>query len=304
MENVAGLISVIMLTYNRQNFVRRAIESVLAQTYRNFEFIIIDNGSTDDSGKIADEYDIDSRVRVVHSARETIGRGRNRGLDLAAGDWIAFVDDDDYLESDYLTFLMELATNNAADIAICGTTYLVNNEKLVLNAEESIIKLLWRKHYSNGFPAKLFKKTLFDELKFPIREKYEDIYLMYRVLAKANCVAYHGLLKYHVTRHSGNNSAATTIEGQITAQYISEYRKVYNERTNWLCQHYPDNEEYWNYFNWSFQISMVNKIKKNNLQDCFKHFEAMRQELQAHRDEFVNSKWLQHFECEWVVTYL
>lgn len=83
------MISVIMLTYNREALVGRAIESILAQSLRNFEFIIIDNGSTDNSGKIADEYAVrDNRIRVFHKARGNIGFGRNVGLSAARGDYI------------------------------------------------------------------------------------------------------------------------------------------------------------------------------------------------------------------------
>lgn len=99
------MISVIMLTYNRESFVSRAIESILAQTYRDFEFIVVDNGSTDRSGQIADEYaKKDNRIRVIHRERGNIGSGRNTGLDAAQGEYITFIDDDDWAEPDFLGF--------------------------------------------------------------------------------------------------------------------------------------------------------------------------------------------------------
>ena len=118
------MISVIMLTYNREQLVGRAIECILAQTFRDFEFIIVDNGSTDRSGQIADEYAAkDSRIRVIHRERGSIGAGRNTGLDAAKGEYIAFIDDDDVPDSDFLEFLFNLAEENRADIAICGATW-------------------------------------------------------------------------------------------------------------------------------------------------------------------------------------
>ena len=81
------MISVIMLTYNRERLVPRAIESILNQTYQDFEFLIVDNGSTDKSGKIADTYARqDTRIRVIHRERGNIGAGRNTGLDTARGE--------------------------------------------------------------------------------------------------------------------------------------------------------------------------------------------------------------------------
>ena len=89
-------ISVIMLTYNREQLVTRAIESILAQTETDFEFIIVDNGSSDRSGFLADEYAArDKRIRVFHRERGNIGAGRNTGLEAARGEYTAFIDDDD-----------------------------------------------------------------------------------------------------------------------------------------------------------------------------------------------------------------
>ena len=118
---IKSKISVIMLTYNRENLVGNMIESILAQTFRDFEFVIVDNGSTDRSGAVADEYAArDARIRVIHRARGNIGSGRNTGLDAARGEYIAFIDDDDWLETDYLQFLLNLIEENDADIAMCS----------------------------------------------------------------------------------------------------------------------------------------------------------------------------------------
>ena len=90
------MISVIMLTYNRESMVGRAIESILNQTYRDFEYIIVDNGSDDRSGEIADAYAAkDPRIKVLHIEKSNIGTGRNIGLDAATGEYITYIDDDD-----------------------------------------------------------------------------------------------------------------------------------------------------------------------------------------------------------------
>ena len=152
------MISVIMLTYNRENFVSRAIESILRQTYRDFEFIIVDNGSTDRSGQIADEYAAkDNRIRVIHRKRGNIGAGRNTGLDAARGEYIAFIDDDDWAEPDFLEFLLKLLEESQADVSICGAADRVFDEKKVMTAEEALIELMWRKKYNMAFPTKLFR---------------------------------------------------------------------------------------------------------------------------------------------------
>lgn len=141
------MISVIMLTYNRETLVSRAIESILAQTYQEFEFVIVDNGSTDRSGQIADAYAYkDSRIRVIHRERGNIGSGRNTGLAAARGEHITFIDDDDWAEPDFLEFLLNLLQENGADVSICGAADKIFKEKKVMSTEEALIELMWRKN--------------------------------------------------------------------------------------------------------------------------------------------------------------
>lgn len=307
------MISVIMLTYNREKLVGRAIESILTQTHKDFEFIIIDNGSADGSGRIADTYVAkDDRIRVIHKEKGNIGSGRNTGLDVAKGDWIAFIDDDDWVEPDFLEFLLALAMENDADISVCGAmksdsgvdTLVGIPEMTVLDAEGAVIELMWRKRFNNGFPTKLFKSSLFDGLRFPEAGRYDDIYLIYKILSRAERVASHGLPKYHVLRHSGNNSAATTKDNMITSQYLTDYRGAYRKRTLWLCEKFPKNSNLWWYFDWSFQISMVNKIISGNLVDCQQHLKEMMSELTANKDTFYSCCWILDFEKEWMKKYV
>jgi glycosyltransferase involved in cell wall biosynthesis len=293
-----------MLTYNRETLVFRAIESILSQTFRNFEFIIVDNGSTDRSGAIADEYaSRDSRVRTIHKNRGNIGSGRNTGLDVATGDWITFVDDDDWCEPDYLEFLYTLATDRGADVAICGAADKAYDAKRVMTAEEAIIELLWRKKYNVAFPAKLFKAPLFEGARFSDTAKHDDIELMPKIMSRAKLVAYHGLPKYTFERHGGNVSAWTTDHSLLDAATLDEYIAVYRQRTEWLCQRFPDNAEYWRYFEWSFMISMVEKISRLELASCYPQRDAMVRELRECREIFLRCDYTLDFEKDWIIRY-
>ena len=298
-------ISVIMLTYNREALVARAIESVLGQTFTDFEFIIVDNGSTDQSGKIADQYAAkDERIRVIHKECGNIGSGRNAGLDAAAGEYIAFIDDDDWCEPDFLEFLYNLAEENSADVTICGAAGRVFEEKLTMNAEESVIELLWRKRYTMAFPTKLFKRELMIELRFPEQGAYDDIVIMYRLLAEANRIAYHGLPKYTFYRHESNNSAWTSNHSLLTLEALDAYLEAYQDRTSYLCGRFPDNALLWRYFRWSFQISMVEKITRLKLSDCYGRRDTLVCELREHRDEFLNSNVAADFEKGWLEMFV
>lgn len=299
------MISVIMLTYNREALVGRAIESILRQTYPDFEFLIIDNGSTDQSGAIADRYAAqDSRIRVIHRERGNIGSGRNTGLDAAQGEYITFIDDDDWAEPDFLEFLHNLITETDADVAICGAADKIFDEKCVMTAEEALIMLMWRKKYNMAFPTKLFRREMMENLRFPEDGSYDDIALMYKLLAGARKVAYHGLPKYTFYRHPGNNSAWTTNHKLLNPATLDEYLHAYRHRTVWLSEKFPASAPAFQYFEWSFMISMVEKIERLGLTDCQAQKEAMVGQLYTHAQEFLQAPECLPFEKEWMKQYV
>lgn len=298
-------ISVIMLTYNRENFLSRMIESILCQTFKDFEFIIVDNGSSDNSGLIADEYaEKDNRIRVIHKKRGNIGSGRNAGLNTAKGDYIAFIDDDDYVEPDFLEFLYNLLVENNAEVSICGSPNRNFEEKLIMTGEEAVIDLLWRKHYSMAFPTKMFSRRLANELRFSEDDHYDDISQMHILLSNANRVAYHGLPKYTFDRHTSNNSSWTTNFSLLTPETLSEYLRVYNDRTMWLIKRFPSNEPLWHYFEWSFMISMVEKIDVYDIKICDTLSDYMISELSKHKHEFLGGEFILDFEKVWLNKYV
>ena len=299
------MISVLMLTYNREKLVRRAIEGILAQTYEDFEFIIVDNGSSDKSGEIADEYaKKDDRIHVIHRPRGTISAGRNTALDAVKGDYITFIDDDDWTEPDYLEFLFDLITENDADMSICGAADKAFDEKHVMNAEQALIELMWRKKYTVGFPAKMFCKELVGDMRFPEEVRYDDIALMYKLIAKAKNVVYHGLPKYNICRHGDNNSAWTTNHSLLDAKTLDEYLGCYRTRTEWLSKRFPNSAETFRYFEWSFMISMVEKINRLGLQGCGKQLEYMTKNLAENHDKFLNCSDILDFERGWMQKYI
>ena len=300
------MISVIMLTYNREELVGRAIACILAQTYQDFEFIIVDNGSTDRSGAIADEYAAkDSRIRVIHRERGNIGSGRNAGLDAAKGEYVAFIDDDDWTEPDFLEFLHNLLVEYNADVSICGAADKIFDEKKKMTAEEALIELMWRKKYNMAFPTKMFRRELMETLRFPEDGAYDDIALMYRLLAEADRgVAYHGLPKYTFYRHPGNNSAWTTNHSLLNAETLDEYLDAYRTRTVWLSEKFPNSAATFQYFEWSFMISMVEKIHRLQLHNCEKQLAYMTEVLVENYRAFLDSSEILEFEKEWMEKYV
>ena len=309
------MISVIMLTYNRETLVSRAIESILTQIFSDFEFIIVDNGSSDRSGKIADEYaSVDNRIKVIHRERGNIGSGRNAGLDAAKGDYITFIDDDDWTEPDFLKFLFNLAVSNNADISICGSWRQLENggiepkyifdELLLHNTEAAVTEIILRKHYNSATPTKLFQKQIFDKLRFPTQGKYDDIAMTYKLFANSRLTAAQGKGKYYFSRHGGNNSGATTKHQFLDPLQLNEYLSVFRERTEYISRALPNLADLAQWSEWSYMISMVEKINRYNLTNCGKPLAFMLHELKQNRDIFLRSPWTQEFEKQWMESYV
>lgn len=307
-------ISVIMLTYNRENFISEAIESILNQTERDYEFIIVNNGSTDKGGEIAEKYaKLDNRIKVIHIPKSSIGKGRNTGLNLAKGSFITFVDDDDIAEPDMLEFLYNLAVENNADISICGSSKKVEgeifpnclfDEHLEMTPSEAVIELLKRKKINAAMPTKMIKKHLFDIIRFNETGKYDDISATYKYMANARKVVANGLPKYCFIRHEQNNSSFTTNDMLLTPEQLDEYFSAFRERTVYLSEILPDISEYAQYSEWSYMISMCNKIIKNNLTNCSKQLEHVIKELTRYYDEFYYGKYIEEFEKEYMNLYI
>lgn len=307
-------LSVIMLTYNRENLVGRAVESILGQTFPDFEFIIVNNGSTDRSGDICRQYAArDSRLRVVDRAGGNIGSGRNAGLDLARGEFIKFIDDDDAAYPDMLEFLYGLARDHQADIAVCGSTKIENgqvlpnqvfDELLVMTPEEAVVELLKRYRINSSNPCKLFRNTLFQRVRYVEDGDYDDIFVIYKLFAEAGKVAAHGRPKYHFYRHESNNSGFTTNDALLTPAQLDEYYRAFRERTEYLSARRPAIADYARYSEWSYMISMCNKIIKNSLEPCRAQLDHARACLLENFDEFYNSPHTQQFEREYMDRYI
>lgn len=188
------LISVIVPVYNVEKYISRCVESILAQTYTNVEILLIDDGATDNSGKICDDFaKKDKRIVVIHKENEGVSVARNTALDIAKGKYITFVDSDDYIAEDCVERLYNLLMLYEADISMVGLETVYNyNTKLVKGKKkkiscysniEAVETLLYRKGITNGPCGKLYKKQLFDEIHFPAGIVLaEDLAIMYRLL--------------------------------------------------------------------------------------------------------------------------
>lgn len=223
--NKKNLISVIIPVYNVEKFLPYCIESVLAQTYTNLEIILVDDGSTDNSSKICDEYkNKDTRIKVVRKQNGGLSSARNAGLDIATGDYIGFVDSDDTILPTMYEKLYNALVDNDAQVSICGYALVDENFKEikdyplkspikneVLNTLEIMEKLcvLNLNWYYTIACNKLYDKKIFDKIKFPLGRIHEDEFVSHRVFDLCTKVACVEECMYLYTKRANSITSST-----------------------------------------------------------------------------------------------
>lgn len=212
------LISVIVPVYNVERYIKRCIDSILAQTYTNLEIILVDDGSTDCSGEICDAYAVaDSRIKVIHINNSGQAEARNLGITMAEGSYYAFVDSDDYIMRDYISYLYEIIQVYQAQISICGyskieernhnkieNNIVSNTEIMIYNSTESIFQLLYQKGILTVVWGRLFNAELFCNIRFPKGKLHEDVAVLYKLFDVANRIACGTEKKYFYFQRAGS----------------------------------------------------------------------------------------------------
>ena len=198
-----SLISVIIPVYNVEKYVERCVESVLHQTYKNIEVILVDDGSTDCSGEICDSLaKKDKRIIVVHQNNQGLGPARNTGLNRIKGEYVSFVDSDDWIHSQTYEVLLAELIFNQCEIATCGRIVNDNGKKqyvycmkkgIVLEREDALKFFLLQRNINMSACDKLYKASLFDDIRFPGKHLVsEDIVPIYRAIDKSKRIVLTG----------------------------------------------------------------------------------------------------------------
>lgn len=140
-DNDSYKVSVIIPVYNVEKYLEKSLDSVISQTYKNLEIILVDDGSTDRSGEICDKYQSkDSRVNVIHQENSGVSAARNLGLDMATGDAVIFIDPDDYIDLTMMEDMIKALKKNSADVVICGYRIVSDNKEIERRPLEGILK--------------------------------------------------------------------------------------------------------------------------------------------------------------------
>lgn len=214
-----ALISVIVPVFNVEKYLRRCVDSILSQSFNDFELILINDGSKDESGKICDEYkEKDSRVIVFHYPNQGVSAARNHGLDSAAGDWVAFVDSDDYILPDYLQNMYDNAKKFDSNLVLSGIIHQFENDPNEIVEREfpeivvdvSSLDELYQKgimQYQKGPYIKLFQKNIIDKNQIRFEESLsrgEDALFVYSYLLCCSRVSVSSGVNYIYNRRHGS----------------------------------------------------------------------------------------------------
>jgi len=243
-------ISVILLTYNRERYLPIMLDSLRKQTFVDYELILVNNGSTDGTAELCAAYaEADKRVKLL-TIPQNIGAsfGRNSGLAAATGEYVIFVDDDDWCDPSMLSFLADLAREENADIAMCGSyndfgerldPYFIGNGRFVFDRLQGLRELLNRRLYNVAPPTKLFRRSLWAGLSFPDNVLVDDIHVIYKVFERAQRIAVWNVVMYYFRKHSSNMTAFIH-KKQMTPELLDEYLAMYQTRAEYLSKRAPE----------------------------------------------------------------
>lgn len=204
------LVSIIIPVYNTEQHLQKCLDSVINQTYHNIEIILIDDGSTDNSGKICDDYaKKDDRVKVYHQKNSGVSCARNLGLDVAQGEYISFIDSDDYIDCELLQQVVSKVRHQEFDIIIFGYNEIkangiypipIDSNVMLHNKTENILEDVLMDRIPN-FPCnKIYKKNLWDVIRFPLGHIYEDMFVIPQVFAQAKIIGWISSPLYYYNR--------------------------------------------------------------------------------------------------------
>lgn len=213
--NQERLVSVIVPIYNVELYLPRCINSIINQTYKNLEVLLVDDGSPDESGKIADEYaSRDRRITVFHKENGGLSDARNFALERMSGDFVTFIDSDDFVDLRYIEVLVGLLENSNVNVSMVGcqtfeddsqtTQYDGQPFESVVYSEDDALNRALKVELRQSAWGKLYRKQLFNELRFPKGLLYEDLAIFFDVIDKSNGIVYTPLplYKYFVRAES------------------------------------------------------------------------------------------------------
>lgn len=287
------LISVIIPIYNMEKYLKKCVWSVINQSYQNLEILLIDDGSKDNSPQICDEFSKkDKRIKVFHKENGGLSDAKNYGLKKARGNYVTFVDSDDWIETNMYEEMMLKMQSENADISICGRYIDYENGKSIkwynpnemkMDREKSLIYLNSFYKFDMASWDKIYKKELFDGIEFPYGKKCEDAYTTYLLFARCKKIIYIPQCFYHYFQRNG--SISRNLEINMDYIYAADEQMKYIEKVfqniSWAAR-----TNYAFSIKSTYQVSIERNIKLN--EECIE----LKKSVKKYTMEVLNNKYI------------
>lgn len=229
------LISIIVPVYNVEKYLVECLDSLIAQDYPNIEIILVDDGSQDKSSEICDIYAKKYlNIQTCHKENGGLSDARNYGIKRARGNYISFVDSDDFVKSDYISSMYNNLKKHNVQISACGYSYYYSHNKIInrnfqniekkYEKDEAQIYLSLIGYFNVAAWNKLYNKNLFDDIEFPKGKKSEDMFIMYKIIEKAGSIYYSSKEKYLYRQREGS----ITKNNNINIDCIEASKEMYS----------------------------------------------------------------------------
>lgn len=251
------MVSIIIPVYNVEKYLVECIESVINQSFSDLEIILVDDGSTDESGNICDKYALkDKRIKVIHKENGGLSSARNVGIEMATGELYTFIDSDDYIAKDMVEQLVYTLKTTDSDISVCALAKEENELDENINTcievfpkSETIKYILKEKKILTSACSKLYKKELFNKIRYPNGLIYEDLGTTYKLVELSKKIAFTNTKKYYYRTNSDSITKTKFSNKQL------DYFVIAQELHEFIKERYP---QYLRYaINHSIRISIA-----------------------------------------------
>ena len=289
------LVSVIVPVYNVEKYIDRCVNSIINQTYKTIEIILVDDGSTDSCSKICDKYaNEDTRIKVIHKENGGLSDARNEGIKIATGKYITLIDSDDYVEPDYVELLYNLLIENDADMSVCKHFVVYENAGTIdtgtgnfynLSPKEALEMLLYGNDFDLGACEKLYKKELFENIKYPKGRLFEDAATTYKLIDLCKKISFKSEAKY--TYYIRSNSITTNSFNSKKMDLIISTK----EMSDYIKNKYPDLEKAANrrlMYAYLSTLTQIAKSKKS--EESVKYSKQIMEYIKTNRKDILKDK--------------
>lgn len=292
------LISVIVAAYNIADYIERGVNSIRSQTYQNLEIIVVDDGSTDDTGAICDRLaGKDARVRVIHKENSGPAQARNVGIAESGGSYIGFVDGDDWIDPDMYEKMISALKEQHADIAICRyrQVYKTHTEDqsvdraVLFDGQEALqyyVQETEEYAIQNAAWNKLYRRDILEDITFPAGKWYEDIMFATMALSRASrCIYLDSACYNYIIDREGS-----IMNTQINPRTFTDQIPAYYEKTKFLVQlGRQDLADVHDYFFYKRLLLFYDRVQKSDIPDKADYLEQITQIIRDNRENYARA---------------